>query len=91
MAPPRSLLALRPQCLRLVSIRSPAVPLSFRAYSDAQKPTGPNQDALPSAPEEAAATAKFTGQTPPEIDQGTPISEVRIPLLNFYTRSSASS
>lgn len=94
MASTRSLLVLRPQCLRLV--RSPAASLSLRPYSDSKTPKGPNTETLPSAPEEAAATAKFTGQTPPDLSQGTPVSEVytapalpSIPPLTPTNRSSS--
>ena len=37
---------------------------------------GPNQDVLPHVSEEAAATGDITGEGGPEIEQGTPVSEV---------------
>ena len=80
---PRTLL-LRLQCVRVLPIRpirpAPAA-LYLRAYSfDTSKPQNPNKDAIPTVSEEAAATAKITGETQPEIEQGTPISEVPLPL-----------
>jgi small subunit ribosomal protein S7 len=38
---------------------------------------GPNQEQLPHVSEEAAATGKITGQGGPDIEQGTPVQEVR--------------
>jgi small subunit ribosomal protein S7 len=37
---------------------------------------GPNEDQLPHVSEEAAATSKITGETGPDLSQGTPIEEV---------------
>ena len=37
---------------------------------------GPNQEQLPHISEEAAATAKATGETQPDLEQGTPVEEV---------------
>lgn len=42
---------------------------------------GPNQDQSPHVSEEAAATGRITGEGGPEIEQGTPVQEVRIPKL----------
>lgn len=39
--------------------------------------TGPNQDQLPHVSEEASATGKITGEGGPDIEQGTPVQEVR--------------
>lgn len=36
-------------------------------------------DQLPHVSEEAAATAKAKGETPPDLEQGTPVQEVRLP------------
>ena len=38
---------------------------------------GPNMDQLPHISEEAAATAEITGNKGPDLQQGTPIQEVR--------------
>lgn len=46
--------------------------------SDSQK--GPNQDQLGHVSEEAAITGKITGEGGPDLDQGSPVQEVRHPL-----------
>lgn len=38
---------------------------------------GPNQEQLPHVSEEAAATGKIMGDEGPDIEQGTPVQEVR--------------
>lgn len=38
---------------------------------------GPNQDQLPHVSEEAAATGEITGEGGPDLEQGTPVQEVR--------------
>lgn len=43
----------------------------------AKKPKGPNQEQLPHVSEEAAAVDKIMGEEGPDIDQGTPVQEVR--------------
>ena len=66
-----------PFCLRLVSrrrITSDEKPLPKAE----QAGPGPNQDQLPHVSEEAAATGKITGEGGPEIEQGTPVQEVRL-------------
>ncbi|KAI5789012.1 ribosomal protein S7 domain-containing protein [Geopyxis carbonaria] len=57
-------------------LRSRRLFASKSSTTPTSPPTGPTRDVLPHVSEEAAATAKITGETPPEIDQGTPISEV---------------
>ncbi|KAF2103855.1 ribosomal protein S7 [Rhizodiscina lignyota] len=54
-----------------------------RAFADSSKDLpkskdgkGPNMDQLPHASEEAAATAKITGEEGPDLQQGTPVEEV---------------
>jgi len=42
-----------------------------------EQPKGPNQEQLPHVSEEAAAVDKTMGGTGPEIEQGTPVQEVR--------------
>lgn len=80
--PSRALLRLGSQTSRLVALRS-AAPSAVRAYSSSkddvppqETPKGPTQDVLPHVSEEAANTAKILGQTPPELEQGTPVEEV---------------
>ncbi|KAI9892440.1 MAG: hypothetical protein M1814_001397 [Vezdaea aestivalis] len=41
-----------------------------------EKAVGPNQDVLPHVSEEAAAVANIKGETPPELEQGTPVADV---------------
>ena len=49
-----------------------------RPLPKADKPgPGPNQDQLPHVSEEAAAIGKITGEGGPDLDQGTPVEEVR--------------
>ncbi|RFU31644.1 hypothetical protein B7463_g4668, partial [Scytalidium lignicola] len=52
----------------------PAAPLrGFAEEKGRDKPRGPNQDQLPHVNEEAGQTSKTTGETPPDLSQGTPI------------------
>ena len=70
-------------------------PCARRALSSTEKPLpehdskkpGPNQEQLPHVSEEAAATSKVTGETGPELDQGTPVEEVNITACHFHVRS----
>lgn len=39
--------------------------------------SGPNQEQLPHVSEEAAATDKIMGDEGPDLEQGTPVQEVR--------------
>lgn len=39
---------------------------------------GPNQEQLPHVSEEAASMGKITGEGGPDLEQGTPVQEVRI-------------
>lgn len=53
-----------------------------RGYADAkdfQPATGPNQDVLGHVSEEAADMSDVTGETKPDISQGTPVQEVNPP------------
>ena len=57
---------------------SPGV--SRRGFADEkdQKPAaGPNQDTLGHVSEEAADMGRITGETKPDLGQGTPVQEVR--------------
>jgi len=58
-------------------------PAQIRSYTDSSKDMpispnnkGPNQDTPLHVSEEAAAIAKTTGETGPDLEQGTPIEEV---------------
>lgn len=49
---------------------------------------GPNQDQLPHVSEEAAVTGQITGEGGPDLDQGTPVQEVKNHnTLTFVTKS----
>lgn len=78
MPPPRTLL------LRTSTLRISPRPALVRCYSNKTTPQSaplktpetPAQDSLPHVSEEAAATASITGETKPEIEQGTPVQEM---------------
>jgi small subunit ribosomal protein S7 len=73
----RSALPVRPisVCFRL---QKRFIAAKDRPLAEADKPgPGPNQDQLPHVSEEAAATGKITGEGGPDIEQGTPVQEVR--------------
>ncbi|MCJ1356747.1 MAG: hypothetical protein MMC33_006742 [Icmadophila ericetorum] len=64
-----------PLCLRLAPHRG--ITADEKPLPTADKPgKGPNQDQLPHISEETAAINKIIGETPPDIEQGTPIQEV---------------
>jgi small subunit ribosomal protein S7 len=60
--------------------QSRTVPLvsrrGFADGKDSNAAAGPDQDVLGSVSEEAADMAKVTGETEPDIGQGTPVQEV---------------
>lgn len=63
------------------NVSSTVQPLSRGLSSSKDLPVsedkkGPNTDQLPHISEEAAATAKAKGETPPDLEQGTPVQEV---------------
>lgn len=54
----------------------------FRGFADEKgpaKPQRPNQDQLPHVSEEAAEISKTTGETAPDLEQGTPVKEASFP------------
>lgn len=63
-----------------ISLRSAA----GRGFADDTEPevaaTGPNQDVLGHVSEEAADMGKVTGETQPNLRQGTPVQKVRLDL-----------
>lgn len=69
----RSRPSIVPQQPRIAAI------VSRRGYADEKNPTpaGPNQGQLGHVSEEAADMGKITGETPPDLSQGTPVQEVR--------------
>lgn len=70
---------------RTLAIRSRATgaPCQFRVFQATarrgfadEKATGPNQDVLGHVSEEAADMGNITGETKPDLGQGTPVQEV---------------
>lgn len=52
---------------------------SRRGFADQKKPeSNPNQNVLGSVSEEAADISRITGETQPELNQGTLIQDVRL-------------
>lgn len=52
---------------------------SRRGFADEKDPkpaTGPNQESLGHVSEEAADVSRITGETEPDIGQGTPVQDV---------------
>ena len=45
---------------------------------ESEQPKGPNQEQLPHVSEEAAATGDITGEGGPDVEQSTPVQEVRV-------------
>ena len=75
--PPRKLLCLRLAPRRTITSNDKPLPEAEKGSS------GPNEEQLPHVSEEAAATSKVTGETSPELNQGSPVQEVRAPLFIF--------
>ncbi|KAG0648944.1 37S ribosomal [Hyphodiscus hymeniophilus] len=53
--------------------------VSRRGFADEKDPkpaAGPNQDVLPHVSEEAGDMSKITGETGPDVGQGTPVQEI---------------
>lgn len=65
-----------PVCLRLQQRR--AITVDEKPLPESEQPKGPNQEQLPHVSEEASMTGKITGEGGPELDQGTPVQEVRM-------------
>ena len=64
-----------------LALRQPRVlqATSRRGFADEKDPkpaTGPNQDVLPHVSEEAADMGRITGETRPDLGQGTLVQEV---------------
>jgi len=64
-----------PLCLRLQQRRS--ITADEKPLPEAEQPKGPNQQQLPHVSEEAADLGEITGEGGPDLDQSTPVSEVR--------------
>lgn len=59
---------------------------SRRAFADEKAPqpsTGPNQDVLGNVSEEAADVGDVTGETKPDLGQGTPVQEVLLLVVGM--------
>lgn len=67
-----------PLCLRLQQRRT--ITSEEKPLPEAEQPKGPNQEQLPHVSEEAAMTGEIMGEGGPELDQGTPVQEVRVPM-----------
>lgn len=67
-----------PLCIRLPQWRS--ITANEKPLPEADQPQGPNQQQLPHVSEEAAAVGGITGEGGPDLDQSTPVSEVRFEL-----------
>ena len=66
-----------PLCLRLQQRRN--ITADEKPLPESEQPKGPNQDQLPHISEEAAMTSKITGESGPDMEQSTPVEEVRTP------------
>ena len=64
-----------PLCIRLQQTRH--ITADEKPLPESDQPKGPNQSQLPHISEEAAATGKITGEGGPDLDQSTPVEEVR--------------
>lgn len=74
---------------KVSTVSAHQIPLSFRLQQrrnittdekplpESEQPKGPNQDQLPHVSEEAATAGKITGEGGPELDQSSPVQEVR--------------
>ena len=60
----------QPRILPVVSRRG------FAEEKDSNPPKGPNEDVLGHVSEEAADMGRITGETQPDLGQGTPVQDV---------------
>lgn len=76
-------------CLRL---QKRFITANEKPLPEADKPgPGPNQEQLPHVSEEAAATDKIMGEEGPDIEQGTPVQEVRTSGWSWHMWSNSCS
>jgi small subunit ribosomal protein S7 len=68
-------LAIRSRPSIAARVPAPALRIASRGFAD-EKPKGPNQDVLGHVSEEAADLGEVTGETKPDLSQGTPVQEV---------------
>jgi small subunit ribosomal protein S7 len=71
-----------PLCVRLPQRRS--ITANEKPLPEAEQPDGPNQQQLPHVSEEAADMGQITGEGGPDLDQSTPVSEVRFEFDVVY-------
>ena len=77
-----------PLCFRLQQRRN--ITADEKPLPESEQPKGPNQDQLPHVSEEASATGNITGEGGPDMEQSSPIQEVRA-LTNAVANTSADS
>ncbi len=65
-----------PICLRLQQRRT--ITADEKPLPESEQPKGPNQEQLPHVSEEAFMTGKIMGEGGPDLEQGTPVQEVRV-------------
>jgi small subunit ribosomal protein S7 len=65
-----SIVSRQPRILQIASRRG------FADENDSQPATGPNEDVLEHVSEEAVDMGRITGETTPDLGQGTPVQEV---------------
>lgn len=75
--PTRPTLSPRAACLPTIRCRGFADKADKTSPPSDPPAQGPNQDVLPHVSEEAATTGQITGEGGPDLDQGTPVQEVR--------------
>lgn len=76
-----------PLCLRLQQRRN--ITSDEKPLPESEQPKGPNQDQLPHVSEEAAATGDITGEGGPDVEQGSPVQEVRALMNTIVNTTSA--
>lgn len=74
-------------CLRLQQRRN--ITSDEKPLPESEQPKGPNQDQLPHVSEEAAATGDITGEGGPDVEQGSPVQEVRALMNTIVNTTSA--
>jgi small subunit ribosomal protein S7 len=72
-------LTVQPRILQIASRRG------FADEKDPKPASGRNQDVLGHVSEEAAHIGKVTGETGPDVGQGTPVQDVRLQISSPET------
>ena len=76
-----------PLCLRLQQRRN--ITADEKPLPESEQPKGPNQEQLPHVSEEAAATGNITGEGGPDVEQSSPVQEVRLLTKSIVNLTSA--